>query len=154
MRALIQRVRRTKVTVEGRSIGEIGPGLLVLLSVGREDTPDIFPKMADKILHLRIFEDEQGKMNRSVGEVGGGLLVVSQFTLHADCRRGRRPGFTAAAPPEQARLLFDQFIALLRREFSGPVATGEFGAMMDIELVNAGPVTIWLDSAELVAESP
>ncbi len=152
MRALVQRVRRARVTSEGRLLGEIGNGLLVLVSVGRGDTREVFPKMADKILNLRIFEDDQGKMNRSVQETGGGLLLVSQFTLHADCRRGRRPGFSEAAPPEIARPLFDQFVGLIRGQFAGPVATGEFGASMDIELVNYGPVTIWLDSDELMPE--
>ena len=152
MRALLQRVNRARVTSGGRLLGEIEGGLLVLLSIGREDTPSVFPKMADKILNLRVFEDSEGKMNRSVVEMGGGLLLVSQFTLHADCRRGRRPGFTEAAPPEAARGLFDQFVGHLRGLYSGRIATGEFGAMMDVELVNAGPVTIWLDSADLVGE--
>ena len=152
MRALVQRVRRARVTAEGRLLGEIENGLLVLVSVGRGDTPEVFPKMADKILNLRIFEDDQGKMNRSVQETGGGLLLVSQFTLHADCRRGRRPGFSDAAPPELARPLFDEFVSRIRGQFHGLVATGEFGAKMDIELVNCGPVTIWLDSEELMPE--
>jgi len=152
VRSLLQRVHHARVTSEGRLLGEIGGGLLVLVSVGREDTPALFPKMADKIVNLRVFEDDQGKMNRSVQEVGGGLLLVSQFTLHADCRRGRRPSFINAAPPEEARRLFDTFVDTVRAHFSGPVATGEFGAMMDIELVNSGPVTIWLDSADLIAE--
>ncbi len=150
MRALLQRVKRARVTTEGRLLGEIESGLLVLLSVGAGDTRAVFPKMADKIVNLRIFEDAEGKMNRSVRETGGGILFVSQFTLHADCRRGRRPGFTGAAPPAEARALFDEFVAYVRAQFPGPVATGEFGAMMEIELVNSGPVTIWLDSDELL----
>lgn len=152
MRALLQRVRQARVTTEGRLLGEIGGGLLVLVSVGRDDTPAVFPKMIDKIVNLRVFEDDEGKMNRSVQETGGGLLLVSQFTLHADCRRGRRPSFANAAPPGEARALFDAFVDAVRAQFHGPVATGEFGAMMEIELTNAGPVTIWLDSAELARE--
>ncbi len=151
MRALVQRVSRARVTVEGRVTGEIARGLLVFVGVGREDSAAVFAKMADKLLHLRVFEDAQGRMNRDVIEAGGGLLLVSQFTLHADCRRGRRPSFLAAAPPEEARRLFDEFVAFLRARFPGPAATGEFGAKMDVELVNDGPVTIWLDSADLMA---
>ncbi len=146
MRALLQRVSRAQVTTQGRLLGKIEGGLLVLLGFGRHDTLDVFPKMADKILNLRIFEDDDGKMNRSVIDTRGGLLLVSQFTLHADCRRGRRPGFTDAAPPDTARPLFDAFVDYMRSLYDGPVATGEFGAMMNIELINAGPVTIWLDS--------
>lgn len=150
MRVLLQRVSRARVAVDGREVGAIGAGLLLLVGIGAEDEADggaALEPMARKILGLRIFADEQQRMNRSVVEVGGGLLAVSQFTLHADCRRGRRPSFADAARPGAARELFDRFVDLLRT--SGlPVATGEFGAMMDVELVNDGPVTIWLDSWE------
>lgn len=150
MRVLLQRVSRARVAVDGREVGAIGAGLLLLVGIGAEDEADggaALEPMARKILGLRIFADEQRRMNRSVVEVGGGLLAVSQFTLHADCRRGRRPSFADAARPGAARELFDRFVDLLRT--SGlPVATGEFGAMMDVELVNDGPVTIWLDSWE------
>ena len=150
MRVLLQRVSRARVAVDCREVGAIGAVLLLLVGIGAEDEADggaALEPMARKILGLRIFADEQRRMNRSVVEVGGGLLAVSQFTLHADCRRGRRPSFADAARPGAARELFDRFVDLLRT--SGlPVATGEFGAMMDVELVNDGPVTIWLDSWE------
>jgi D-tyrosyl-tRNA(Tyr) deacylase len=152
MRILLQRVARAGVHVEGRPLGQIDQGLFLLVGIGAEDEADggaALEPMARKVLGLRIFADEEHRMNRSVEEIGGGLLAVSQFTLHADCRKGRRPGFTGAARPEAARAMFDRFVALLR--VSGlRVETGEFGAMMAIELVNDGPVTIWLDSAEVV----
>jgi D-tyrosyl-tRNA(Tyr) deacylase len=151
MRVLLQRVKRARVSVDGQAVGAIGHGFLMLVGFGREDVADggaMLEPMARKAIGLRVFADDQGRMNRSVQEAGGGLLVVSQFTLHADCRHGRRPSFTEAAPPETARALFERFVEILRR--SGlTVATGSFGAMMDVELVNDGPVTIWLDSADL-----
>ena len=145
MRAVAQRVSRAKVTVEGRVAGEIGAGLMVLLGVGREDTPTVAAAMAEKIAHLRIFEDEQGKMNRSLLDVKGAALVVSQFTLYGDVRGQRRPSFISAAPPEQAAALYEEFNKGLRG-LGITVATGIFQAMMSVELVNEGPVTILLDS--------
>jgi len=148
VRVLLQRVSRASVTVDGQVVGAIGPGLLLLVGVRRGDDRATAEWMAQKVANLRIFEDEAGKLNRSVLEVGGSALVVSQFTLYADVRKGRRPSFIEAAPPEEARPLVDAFAEALRR--SGlPVETGVFGAHMDVELVNDGPVTIWLDSAEL-----
>ncbi|MDD3471076.1 MAG: D-aminoacyl-tRNA deacylase [Thermoguttaceae bacterium] len=141
----IQRVRRAAVTVDERVVGEIGVGLLVLLGVGHHDDEREAKRLADKIIHLRIFEDEAGKMNRSVQDVGGSLLVVSQFTLLGDCRKGRRPSFTDAAPPEEANRLYEYFVQLICNA-SIPVQTGIFHAMMQIELVNDGPTTFWIDS--------
>jgi D-aminoacyl-tRNA deacylase len=145
MRAVVQRVSRARVTVEGRATGEIGPGLMILLGVGREDTSDVAASMAEKIANLRIFEDDQGKMNRSLLDVKGRALVVSQFTLYGDARGQRRPSFIAAAPPEKAKALYEEFSAALR-DLGVTVATGIFQAMMSVELVNEGPVTILLDS--------
>jgi D-aminoacyl-tRNA deacylase len=145
MRAVVQRVSRARVTVEGRATGEIGPGLMILLGVGREDTSDVAASMAEKIANLRIFEDDQGKMNRSLLDVKGSALVVSQFTLYGDARGQRRPSFIAAAPPEKAKALYEEFSAALR-DLGVTVATGIFQAMMSVELVNEGPVTILLDS--------
>src|SRR5258706_13756930 len=147
MRAVIQRVSRAKVTVEGRISGEIGAGLMVLLGVGREDSPSVAASLAEKVANLRIFEDEQGKMNRSLLDVKGAALVVSQFTLYGDARGQRRPSFISAAPPELAKRLYDEFCEALRR-LGIIVATGIFQAMMSVELVNEGPVTILLDSAK------
>jgi D-aminoacyl-tRNA deacylase len=145
MRAVIQRVSRARVTVEGRATGEIGAGLMVLLGVGREDIPAVASSMAEKIANLRIFEDAQGKMNRSLLDVNGAALVVSQFTLYGDARGQRRPSFISAAPPELASKLYEDFNAALRA-LGVSVATGIFQAMMSVELVNEGPVTILLDS--------
>jgi D-tyrosyl-tRNA(Tyr) deacylase len=147
MRAVVQRVSRARVTVGGETTGEIGRGLLVLLGVGAGDTRADADYLAEKTVGLRIFEDAGGKMNLSVSEVGGALLVVSQFTLYGDARRGKRPSFDAAAPPEQARELYEHFVekvraAGLRSE------TGRFQETMQVELVNDGPVTILLDSAK------
>ena len=147
MRAVVERVSRAKVTVNGWISGEIGMGLLVLLGVGQEDTDTDASYLAEKIAGLRIFEDHDGKMNRSVQEVGGSVLAVSQFTLYGDVRRGKRPSFDAAAPPEHARRLYELFVehiceAGLRCE------TGRFQEMMQVELVNEGPVTILLDSGK------
>jgi len=145
MRAVIQRVKRSAVRVEGETVGETAEGLLVLLGVGKDDSEQDAKHMADKIANLRIFEDEQGKMNLSVLDVKGSVLVVSQFTLFADCRKGRRPSFMNAGTPEEAERLYERIIELLDR--SGvPTAGGVFQAMMEVELVNYGPVTILLDS--------
>lgn len=145
MRAVVQRVARGSVTVEGKPVSATGPGLVVLLGVGRGDTRDDAVYMAGKIAGLRIFEDEQGKMNLSVLDTGGSLLLVSQFTLYGDCRKGRRPGFSEAALPEKAKDLFDIFVEEIEK--LGPnVATGCFGEHMTVEIINNGPVTLLLDS--------
>src|SRR5512133_470061 len=148
MRAVVQRVSRAAVRVGGAVTGEVARGLLVLLGVGRDDAEPDARWMADKLAQLRVFEDGEGKMNRSVADVGGGLLVVSQFTLFGDARKGNRPGFTDAAPPEEANALYERFCALLR-ERGLEVGTGVFRASMEVELVNEGPVTILLDSRKL-----
>ena len=145
MRAVVQRVSRARVTVEGSVAGEIAEGLMILLGVGRDDTSSVGVRMAERIADLRIFEDDQGKMNRSLLDAGGSALVVSQFTLYGDARGQRRPSFVAAAPPEQAKKLYKEFSEALRR-LGITVATGVFQAMMSVELVNEGPVTILLDS--------
>ena len=145
MRAVVQRVSRARVTVNDEVTGEIAAGLMILIGVGRDDTSAIALTMAEKIANLRIFEDDQGKMNRSLLEVNGSVLVVSQFTLYGDARGQRRPSFIAAAPPEQAKKLYEEFSEALRR-LGVTVATGVFQAMMSVELVNKGPVTILLDS--------
>jgi D-tyrosyl-tRNA(Tyr) deacylase len=145
MRAVVQRVSRAKVTVEGRVTGEIGPGLMILLGVGKEDTSQVAAAMAEKVANLRIFEDEQGKMNRSLLDVKGSALVVSQFTLYGDARGQRRPSYIAAAPPELAKSLYEEFSETLRK-LGIFVGNGIFQAMMSVELVNEGPVTILIDS--------
>ena len=145
MRAVLQRVSEARVCVGGATVGEIGQGLLVLLGVGQGDGAADARFLADKIAGLRVFEDAQGKMNLSVEDVGGSLLVVSQFTLYGDCRQGRRPGFSAAAPPELANAFYEQFVGMLR-ERGLTVATGVFQAEMAVSLVNDGPVTLLLDS--------
>jgi D-tyrosyl-tRNA(Tyr) deacylase len=145
MRAVLQRVSRAQVTVEGNVTGEIGAGLMILLGLGREDTSPIASSLAKKCANLRIFEDDQGKMNRSLLDTKGSALVVSQFTLYGDARGQRRPSFIAAAPPELAKALYHEFCAALRA-LGVTVATGIFQAMMSVELVNEGPVTILLDS--------
>ena len=148
MRAVVQRVSRAKVTVAREITGEIGRGMLVLLGVGHEDTESGAEYLADKIVGLRIFEDDAGKMNRSVAEVGGAVLAVSQFTLYGDVRRGKRPSFDDAARPEMARTLYERFVSRVRA--SGlRCETGRFQEMMEVELVNDGPVTILLDSEKL-----
>lgn len=145
MRAVLQRVTRAQVSVDGEVIGKIGTGLVVLLGVAHEDTKLDADQLAEKIINLRLFEDAAGKTNLSTSDMQGGLLVISQFTLLADCRSGRRPSFTAAAPPEVANELYEAFVAACRR--SGmPVETGRFRANMQVELVNDGPVTVLLDS--------
>jgi D-aminoacyl-tRNA deacylase len=144
MRVLLQRVSRAEVRVDGRVTGRIGTGLLLLVGFAGGDTPAVLHWMADKVAGLRVFPDEGGKMNRSVTEAGGAVLVVSQFTLYGDAAKGRRPSFVDAAGPDVAVPLYDAFIERLRdRGLS--VETGEFGAMMQVELVNDGPVTIWLE---------
>jgi D-tyrosyl-tRNA(Tyr) deacylase len=145
MRAVIQRVSRAKVTVAGEITGEIGPGVLVLLGVGQQDTEANADYLAEKIAGLRIFEDQGGKMNRSVVDIGGAVLVVSQFTLYGDARKGKRPSFDAAAPPQRAREMYEYFVNRIRAR-GLRCETGRFQEMMDVELVNAGPVTILLDS--------
>ena len=145
MRAVVQRVSRARVTVEGRVTGEIGAGLMILLGIGRNDASAVAVSMAEKVARLRIFEDDEGKMNRSLLEVKGSALVVSQFTLYGDARGQRRPSIIAAAPPDQAQKLYEEFSAALRK-LGISVATGVFKAMMSVESVNEGPVTILLDS--------
>jgi D-aminoacyl-tRNA deacylase len=148
MRALLQRVSRASVTVDERVVGKIGQGLLVLLGVGQDDSEVQVRTLVDKIVYLRIFGDDEGKMNRSLLDIGGEVLVVSQFTLYADTRKGRRPGFTNAAPPSIAEPLVERFKEAIAA-YGLTVADGIFGAFMEVELVNSGPVTIWLDSEEL-----
>ena len=145
MRVVLQRVSRAEVRVAGRVTGRIGPGFLLLVGLRREDDEETLRWMAEKILSLRLFPDEAGKMNRGLDDVDGGLLVVSQFTLYGDTRKGRRPSFIDAAPPEVAIPLYERFVALLRERAPGVVETGEFGAMMDVDLVNDGPVTLILE---------
>lgn len=146
MRAVVQRVSAASVEVDGAVAGAIGQGLLVLLGVGREDTRAEADYLAAKIIGLRIFTDDAGKMNRSVADTGGSLLIVSQFTLYGDCRKGRRPSYDRAATPETARELYEYFIETARSR-GVPVETGVFQAMMSVHLVNEGPVTLLLDTA-------
>lgn len=145
MRAVVQRVRQARVEVRGSVQGEIGPGLLVFLGVGSGDTEKDCAYVANKAAHLRVFPDEQGMMNRSVSDVGGSILVVSQFTLWGDCRKGRRPSFVRAASPETARVLYER-VADLLRGLGLVVETGVFQEMMDVHLINDGPVTLLIDS--------
>jgi len=148
MRALIQRVREAAVRVDGRVVGAIGPGLLVLAAVAADDANADREWLARKIVALRIFDDEAGVMNRSVADIGGAILAVSQFTLFASTRKGARPSWSGAAPPEIAQPQFDAFVGTLAAALGKAVATGEFGAAMQVALVNDGPVTIWLDSRQ------
>lgn len=148
MRAVVQRVRHASVDVAGERVGEIGGGFLILLGVAHEDGEAEARWLANKLVGLRVFPDDDGKMNRSLRDVGGGALVVSQFTLFADCRKGRRPSFVRAARPEHAEPLVARFCALLRDEGVREVQTGRFGAMMDVSLLNDGPVTLVLDTAD------
>jgi len=148
MKAVLQRVTEAHVNVGDSTVGTIHKGLLVLLGVSRLDTAQDADQLLDKILYLRIFPDDAGKMNRNIQEAGGSLLVISQFTLYANCRKGRRPGFDMAAPPDQARSLYDHFVETARHG-PVPVETGEYRAHMAVHLVNDGPVTILLDTAEL-----
>jgi D-tyrosyl-tRNA(Tyr) deacylase len=145
MRAILQRVSRARVTVDGKLTGEIGPGLLILLGVGKQDSSAVAASLAEKTANLRMFEDQQQKMNLSLRDTKGAALVVSQFTLYGDARGQRRPSFVSAAPPDLAKQLYEEFCESLRR-LGVSVATGIFQAMMSVELVNEGPVTILLDS--------
>ncbi len=145
MRAIIQRVKEARVDVDGETVGKIGEGMLVLLGAEKDDSGVDTEYLAEKILTLRIFKDGEGKMNLSVSDTGGSLLVVSQFTLYGDCRKGRRPSFDKAAPPEVAEALYEEFVSKLRAR-GARVETGRFRAMMDVHLVNWGPVTLMLDS--------
>jgi len=148
MRAVVQRVKEARVEVNGNVVGSIGQGLLVFLGVEKNDGDEDISYIVDKLLHLRIFEDDQGKMNRSVLDIGGEILIVSQFTLFGDCRKGRRPSFADAAPPEQAEVLYEECIKRLRTA-GITVATGKFREMMKVFILNDGPVTILLDSKKL-----
>jgi D-aminoacyl-tRNA deacylase len=150
MRVLLQRVNRATVTVDGQIAGQIAHGLCLLVGVGEGDTQAQADRLAEKLVNLRIFNDEEGKFNRSLLDVGGGALVVSQFTLYADARKGRRPSFSGAARPEVASSLCDYFVGRLRELGVKEIGTGVFGAHMYVEIHNDGPVTIWLDSAELM----
>lgn len=147
MRVVLQRVVRAEVRIDGRVAGRIGHGFLLLVGFRQADTEDTLRWMADKVLSLRLFPDDGGRMNCGLDELpdGGGVLVVSQFTLYGETRKGRRPSFVEAAPPDIAIPLYDRFVTLLRERAPGPVETGEFGAMMDVELVNDGPVTLVLE---------
>ena len=144
MRLLLQRVKYGRVTIDGVILAEIGPGMVILLGIGPQDGEEQARYLVEKVANLRIYEDEQGKINRSIREVGGGAMVVSQFTLYADTRKGRRPSFTEAAPPEIAAPLVKRFAELLVEQ-GIPTQTGEFGAHMLVEIANDGPVTIWME---------
>ncbi len=146
MRVVIQRVSSARVTVSGRIIGQIGRGLLVFVGIVADDAAADGTWLAQKLIKLRIFADDAGHMNQSVADIGGGILLISQFTLHASTAKGTRPSFNAAARPEHARPLYEQFTAQLSAALGRPVQTGEFGAMMDVALVNDGPVTLIIDS--------
>ncbi len=148
MRACVQRVSEARVTVDGGVVGQIKAGLVVLLGVGHEDDTAEIDWLADKVIGLRVFEDDAGKMNRSLAEAGGAMLVVSQFTLYGDCRRGRRPSFIDAAPPALAERLYEAFVARVRAT-GIEVATGRFREHMQVSLTNDGPVTLWIDTAEM-----
>ena len=149
MRAVVQRVASASVSVDGMKVSSIGEGLLVLAGIHENDERDDMVYIRDKILGLRIFNDDKGLMNRSVGDVNGDILLVSQFTLYGDARRGRRPSYSSAMTPESAKSFFDQFVASVRDQYPG-VQSGIFGAHMEISLVNSGPVTILLDSARIL----
>jgi D-tyrosyl-tRNA(Tyr) deacylase len=148
MRAVVERVSRARVTVAGETVGQIGCGLLVLLGVSNRDTASDANYLVEKVANLRVFDDDDGKMNLSLLDTGGGLLVVSQFTLYGDTRRGRRPSYIDAAPPDEANRLYEYFVGAARKQIA-KVETGRFQAMMDVELVNDGPVTILIDSEKL-----
>ena len=145
MRVVLQRVREAHVTIEGKVVGEIGIGQFLLVGFKQSDTTDQVEWMADKVVGLRIFQDDAGKMNRTLADVDGSILVVSQFTLYGDVHKGRRPSFIDAATPETAIRLYERFVELLEARHPGKVATGEFGAMMDVSLTNDGPVTLVID---------
>lgn len=148
MRAVVQRVRSASVSVDDHVVGEIGKGLLVLLGVGKDDSEEDVRYLSEKIVNLRIFDDDQGKMNLSLLDVGGGMLVVSQFTLYGDCRRGRRPSYSDSAPPDIARALYERFVETVK-EYGLDVQTGVFAAKMLVKLENDGPVTLLLDSKKV-----
>jgi D-aminoacyl-tRNA deacylase len=148
MRAVVQRVTRASVTVDGEAVGEIGDGLVVFLGIARDDTEQDATYLVEKICSLRIFDDNEGRMNASVSDIGGGVLLISQFTLYGDVRRGLRPSWIEAAPPEVAEPMYDFFVKQVRANVKN-VATGTFRAMMTVELVNDGPVTILLDSKKV-----
>jgi D-tyrosyl-tRNA(Tyr) deacylase len=148
MRAVVQRVSEAKVSAEGEIVGSIGKGLLVLIGIRRGDTPADAEYLADKIVHLRLFEDEEGKLNRSLQEIGGAALLISQFTLYGDARKGRRPSFTQAASGEEARALYEMVCNCVAAA-GIPVARGAFGAKMQVSLINEGPVTLLLDSERI-----
>lgn len=145
MRLVVQRVSSASVAIDGKTNGSIDKGLVVLAAVHRDDDIATIRWAADKMMKLRIFEDEDGKMNRSVADVGGGLLLISQFTLYSDARKGTRPSFIESAPPEKAKQLYDEFVSYTKTKFEGPVETGVFAAMMQVSLVNDGPVTIIIE---------
>ncbi|MEM1108903.1 MAG: D-aminoacyl-tRNA deacylase [Planctomycetota bacterium] len=149
MRVLIQRVTAGRVEVDGETVGEVGRGYVLLVGIGAGDNEAVVTKMAEKIVKLRLFNNDAGKFDRSLLDVGGGSLVVSQFTLYGDARKGRRPSFIDAAPPEEASPLCDLFAEQLQTLGVSPVATGRFGADMRVDIHNDGPVTLWLDSSEL-----
>ena len=149
MRAVLTRVRSASVTIDGQMVGKIGQGFLILLGVGPEDTEETCRYLAEKALGLRVFEDEEGKMNRSLSDVGGQVLVVSQFTLYGNCRKGRRPSFAEAAGPELGKALYEKFLAICE-ELGYPPQHGEFGADMQVESINDGPVTLILDTQQLM----
>ena len=148
MRAVVTRVRSASVAIDGTTVGQIGPGFLILLGITQDDTPALCRKLAEKVLGLRIFRDENDKMNLSLLDIGGGALVVSQFTLYGDCRKGRRPGFSDAAEPELADRLYEKFVELLRLQGVRQVETGRFAADMLVKLENDGPVTLMLESPD------
>ncbi|NLU53068.1 MAG: D-tyrosyl-tRNA(Tyr) deacylase [Clostridiaceae bacterium] len=146
MRAVVQRVKRAEVRVNNEITGKIDKGILVLLGVGQDDTNKDLEYMAEKIVNLRIFEDQEGKMNLSVLDVNGGILVVSQFTLYGDCRKGKRPSYSTAARPEMAEKLYNEFVDYIKSKYDIKVETGVFQAMMDVDFINEGPVTLLIDS--------
>ena len=148
MRAVVQKVSRAEVRIDGEVVGRVGRGLAVLVAVGKEDTVEAGRTLAEKIVNLRIFPDDQGKLNRSLLETGGSILCISQFTLYGDCRKGRRPSYEGAAPPDKARPLYDSFVESLSA-FGITVESGQFQAMMEVELVNDGPVTLLLDTSKV-----
>lgn len=150
MRLVCQRVKRAKIEVNQQISGEIGPGILAFLGIHRNDTPEKTHWLVNKLVHLRLFEDGKGKMNRSVKEIGGEILVVSQFTLYANCTNGRRPDFFAAAPPIQAELIYEKFVCEVKKEL-GQVQTGIFGALMEVFSINHGPVTLILEEKGFIA---
>ncbi len=150
MKAVIQRVSEASVSIAGKVKGKIDSGLLILLGIGDEDNEEDGLWLSNKIMNLRIFSDEEGKMNRSVSDIDGGVLVISQFTLHASTKKGNRPSFISAASPEKAMPLYENFLNLLEEQLGSPVQSGEFGAMMDVSLVNSGPVTIIIDTKNKV----